>query len=289
MRPSTHGRLPTFLFIGADKTGSTWLFDLLRSHPQVFVPPAKDVYFFDRFYNKGLAWYASLFRSAPDGVAAVGELSHDYLYSAAAAERIAADLPGVRLIVFLRDPVERCFSEYLYLRRSGLTRAPFREAVERFPEIVEHSRYARHLRTYLRLFDADRIGIFFYEHLRADPERFARCVLEFVGVDWHAGLDVERNSRPAGVGRCALAARLARESAQVVRRLGAPGLVGRVKHSRVARLLYRAYDDGSRPRLSDTDRLHLERALAADVAALRELLPTDAPAWIGRSEKRAFA
>ena len=87
-------RLPTFLFVGADKCGSTWLFKVLQQHPQCFVPAAKDIYFFDRYYGRGLQWYASFFSSAPRSARAIGELSHDYLYSEQAAERIASTLPA---------------------------------------------------------------------------------------------------------------------------------------------------------------------------------------------------
>jgi len=116
---------PTFLFIGPDKSGSTWLYEVLRQHAQCFVPPVKDIYFFDRYYERGLDWYFRFFEAAPPGTLAAGELSHDYLFSSAAAERIAQDLPGVKLITSLRDPAERTFSHYLYMIRSGRTRLDF--------------------------------------------------------------------------------------------------------------------------------------------------------------------
>ena len=53
-RPVTR---PNFLFIGPDKTGSSWMFHILSRHPDCFVPVAKDIYFFDRYYSKGMGWY----------------------------------------------------------------------------------------------------------------------------------------------------------------------------------------------------------------------------------------
>ena len=91
---------PNFLFIGPDKTGSSWLYQILRGHPECHVPELKDIYFFDRFYARGLDWYLSLFDSAAPGARAVGELSHDYLFSPAAAERIA------------KEPVEKIAEDF---------------------------------------------------------------------------------------------------------------------------------------------------------------------------------
>src|SRR5262249_315268 len=144
---------PNFLFIGADKSGSTWLFHVLRQHPGCFVPPAKDIYYFDRHYARGPRWYASFFEP-PNAATAVGGLADDFLFSEVAAERIHRDLPGVKLIAFLRHPVERTFSEYLYLVRSGLAGGrTFREVADLHPELLDHSRYARHLPAYLDRFD----------------------------------------------------------------------------------------------------------------------------------------
>ena len=58
---------PNFLFIGAAKTGSSWLYEIMLQHPEIFVPRIKDPYFFDRFYEKGLDWYLRLFAQAPPG------------------------------------------------------------------------------------------------------------------------------------------------------------------------------------------------------------------------------
>jgi hypothetical protein len=271
--------LPTFLFIGADKTGSTWLHRILLAHPQCFVPACKDIYFFDRYYDRGLEWYSSFFSKAPPDARAIGELSHDYLYSEPAAERIATLLPGVRLVVFLRNPVERTFSEYLYLVRSGLTRLPFREALEEFPEAVDHSRYGQHLEPYLDRFDRSRIATFLTEDLRADPRAFAARVFEHLGLDFVGQLAYEDHVLPAGRPRNAVLARLARGASTLTRDLGFPGLVGRVKESRLAGLLYVPYAESERPRLSDSDRDWLWAQLGDDVPRLEQLLGRDLHCW----------
>jgi hypothetical protein len=273
-------RLPNFLFIGADKAGSTWLFNALRQHPDCFVPACKDIYFFDRYYDRGLEWYASFFDAAPDDAVAVGELSHDYLYSDAAAERIARDLPGVKLVVFLRDPVSRAFSEYLYLVRSGLTRdLGVRAAFTKDGKAIEHSRYARHLPRYLERFPEGQIGIFYYDLLEQQPTELARRVFAFLGMQPLAGVDYDARVLGAARPRSRAFARAARAGANVARTLGFPTIVGRVKSSRVTKVLYAEYGEEERPRPSEEESDWLHGLLDPDLADLERLLGTSFEHW----------
>ena len=89
-------RLPNLLYIGSDKAGSTWLYQLFRTHPEIYVPAIKDLYFFDRYYGRGFEWYASFYTGWADETYGV-EVCHDYLRSEAAAARIGSlePMPGV--------------------------------------------------------------------------------------------------------------------------------------------------------------------------------------------------
>lgn len=271
---------PNFLYIGPDKSGSTWLYEVLLRHPEVFVPPVKDIYFFDRYYDRGPGWYEKFFSAAPPSARAVGELSHDYLFSPEAARRISTDLPGVRLLTSLRDPVERTFSQYLYLRSSGLTRAPFREALTRFPELIDNSRYADHLAVYLDLFPRDRIRILFFEDMVSDPEAFAAQVFSFLDVSPAVDAVVREQVLAASRPRSFLAARLAKGGATLARRLGMPGLVGAVKGGAVRRILYAPYRSGERPTLDPGDRERLIETYRDGIERLADLTGRDLTGWL---------
>jgi hypothetical protein len=273
-------QLPNFLFIGADKAGSTWLFRVLQKHPQCFVPPCKDIYFFDRFYSRGLRWYTSFFQTVPPSARAVGELSHDYLYSDKAADRIASTLPGVKLLVFLRHPVERAFSEYLYLVRSGLARPnKLRETLSANSDPIEHSRYAQHLPRYIDRFPTDQIGIFEYEDLSTDPVAFAAAIYSFLGVDHADTIDYHERVLPAARPRSTVLARGAKVGATLTRTAGFPGIVGRVKSSRLTRTLYAPYTEQNRPTLQPEDRQWLHAKLDPDVVELESLLGRSFSRW----------
>jgi hypothetical protein len=244
------------------------------------VPGCKDIYFFDRFYNRGLDWYASFFDAAPPEALAVGELSHDYLYSDAAAERIASTLPETRLIVFLRHPVERTFSEYLYLVRSGLARPDnLRATLAANPEPIEHSQYARHLPRYLERFPTEQIGIFEYDDLARDPAGFASAIFAFLGLGGVPAINYHERVLSAARPRSGVVARGVRAGATLARAAGFPGIVGRVKSSSLTRALYVPYSDQNRPRLKPDEREWLHAELDPDIDQLESLLGRSFSHW----------
>jgi hypothetical protein len=174
-------QLPNFLYIGPDKCGSTWIHRVLSGHPDVFFPVVKDIYFFDKNYHRGRDWYLSFFKNAKTEKIR-GEVSHDYLYSKDAMRRIHRDLPDVRLMVCLREPVERAFSAYLYLIKHGMTRSDFSEAIGRFPHLLEQSQYAKYLGPYLERFGKHKMLIGVFDELQDNPEAFADKMFKFLDI-----------------------------------------------------------------------------------------------------------
>lgn len=143
-RPTASGRmLPTFLIAGAARCGTTSMFGALSQHPAIgnpFLPWMREVHFFDNKYDRGLAWYQSHFplRARMERAArAVGakapqafESGIYYMFHPLAPERIKRDLPDVKLLVLLRDPVERAFSSHAYSVAAGCEMETFERALE---------------------------------------------------------------------------------------------------------------------------------------------------------------
>ncbi len=111
--------LPNFIVIGPGKTGTTWLYQCLAAHPGIkLARNTKETVFFADYYDRGLGWYEKFFEGL-DGAAAIGEVSNTYFFTPEAPARIAAAVPKVKLIAFLRNPVERVVSLYLFRLRNG--------------------------------------------------------------------------------------------------------------------------------------------------------------------------
>jgi hypothetical protein len=141
-RPLRHARmLPGFLIVGTQRAGTSSMFEILRQHPAVFsaVMPRKEVHYFDLFYSRGPGWYQCHFpltartrlSARGTGAAAVAfEATPSYMFHPLAAERIRRDLPGVRLLVMLRDPVTRAYSAHVMNVGRGYETEPFERALE---------------------------------------------------------------------------------------------------------------------------------------------------------------
>jgi hypothetical protein len=130
---SESGALPGFLIIGAQKCGTTSLYDLLTRHPHVERAALKEVHYFDHHFDKGIEWYRLQFplpKRKGQRKLITGEATPNYLFYPDAASRAAKVVPQARLIVLLRNPVDRAYSHYHHQIRKGRETLGFEEAIE---------------------------------------------------------------------------------------------------------------------------------------------------------------
>lgn len=271
---------PGFLYLGPDKSGSTWLYEVLMQHPECYVAPCKDIYYFDQYYNRGMAWYESFFKNVPEDVMAVGELSHGYLFSEDAADRIKKDLPNVQLMATLRNPIERSFSHYLYLLSSGLVTGSFEEVLEARPGVVRSSLYAKPVAFYLEKFGKEQLHILLFDDLKKDPKAFAEHVFGILGLSSVDNIDYNKKVRAARRSRNALVAKLAKRTAVLARDMGFARLVGAVKRGPVPRLLYSDFKKEERPVMAMETRKMLAGRFRPDVLELEKLLGVSLSHWL---------
>ena len=230
--------MPDFLYIGPPKAGSTWLYELLRPHPDVCVPALKDLYYFDRYYDRGNQWYRSQFSVIKPGVL-TGEICHDYLYSDVACERIAADAPKTKIITILRDPVDRAISHYKYSYRFGHVAGDFFQACKQNPLILECGMYGKYLSHYFSVFPPSQMGVFFFDRLKHDPEGLAEQILTYLGLSSVTANSANKRVNAEAVPRFRAAAKLAKMGSGVLRSLGWTSILGVGKRSKMlSRLLY---------------------------------------------------
>jgi hypothetical protein len=193
--------LPTFLLIGAMKSGTTTLQQYLVRHPQVFMCSPKEPNFFNDHWHRGVDWYERLFARAGDAVAR-GEASVRYTNFPSGPEcpaRIASVLPGVRLLFLARDPVERIRSHYLHEVAALRERRPFAEAVAENPIYLDYSRYAMQLQRYLDHLPREQLLVLRAEDLFRAPLEVLGEVYRFLGVDpsWRPSGPTRRDNETA--------------------------------------------------------------------------------------------
>lgn len=177
------GRVGLF-HLGPPKTGTTWLYQCLREHPGISAPRTDTVHFFDMHFHRGEAWYHQQFGSAE------GTLRFDptpaYICSPRAPGRIARYNPDAKLIVCLRNPVDRAFSHWWHLKKSGATSLGFEDVLVNYNSYatwLEHGFVAIGLERIVELFGRERLHVMDFDEMRRNPADEYRAVCEFAGID----------------------------------------------------------------------------------------------------------
>lgn len=223
---------PDFLVVGAQRCGTTSLFRALEQHPQVVRPTLnKGINYFDMNYDRGERWYRSHFplefaarrskrRQLPT---ATFEASGYYMFHPLAPDRIARDLPDVKIVAMLRDPVERAYSAWKHESARGFDQMSFEEAVARESERTAGERermlgepkfqsvayrhhsytarghYSAQLRRFYDLFPASSIHVVYSEAFFAEPAHEFDQLANFLSIKPAVGLTFDQhNARPSG-------------------------------------------------------------------------------------------
>ncbi len=282
--------LPNFLCIGAQRAGTTWLHRILASHPQIYVPTRrKEVHFFDWYYDRGIEWYGKFFLAGSQSHRhrAVGEVTPDYLYEDMCPARIRGILPDVKLIVILRNPVDRAYSHYRMVLRDGIFTHTFEEVVYGGrkligKEIIERGYYSRFIERYLRFFQLDRLLILIFERAVQDPVGTKRHLASFLGLDARLfPSDIGRvRINPVNMPKARRAYAFAKKSAEKLRQLDSDWMVNLAKRMGIQRLFGVT---GEFPPLGEEVRAHLTDLYRGDIQRLESMLQLDLAEWYNGS------
>lgn len=193
--------LPSFLIIGAQKSGTSWLHQMLLQHPEIYMPD-KEIHFFDKGYNfrRGKKWYSTFFEGADDNQL-IGEKTPDYFWTNGLGaedhlpnvhENIYDVLPDVKLIVSLRNPVDRAVSAVKHIIRSGrvhpkysidsLLKGDKQDLVEGHG-VLEYGYYYEHLSSYLNYFKRSQILVLIFEEdIKQYPSQGLKKICNFLEI-----------------------------------------------------------------------------------------------------------
>ena len=174
-----------FVGIGAQKAATTWIYQMLDAHPEVCMAEGKEVHYFSRFFDKGNEWYESKFNHCKEDSLKKGEISASYLSSINTPKRIHDYNPDMKLIVSLRNPVDRAVShiKHLYSKDRISRGTSLEKVLKEHPEIVKNGLYGKHLSCYLDYFDEDQILVIKFKNIKKSPERVVKEIYNFINVD----------------------------------------------------------------------------------------------------------
>ena len=315
-------REPNFFIVGAPKAGTTSLYHYLDQHPDIYMSPIKEPSHFSyevhseklepgiraraieleknvREYIHGpmehklsggvvTEWsdYLRLFAAATTQ-RAVGEASVNYLSSKSAPGAIASRFPDARILMVLRSPVERAFSQYLHFVSDGLVTQTFRDYLRsslrrseegrgicNYEPFLEMGFYAEQVQRYFEHFPREQIRIWFYEEKKGHPREFLREVLEFLEVDGTFSPDTSKRYHQPHITR-------AIKLSQTLRRLGLWQMFKRVTPASIKPFVRNAvYRRTGSVTMEPADRLLLLDLYRGDIRLLEAILNRDLGTWL---------
>lgn len=196
-------KLPNFLIIGGVASGTTFLHKALSNHYQIFLTdinnPEPNFFHFSQKYEKGMNWYSSTWFDEVTNEIAIGDHSSLIFTSALALKRLKKELPNIKVIICLRNPMERTWANYRYTLLNGLEKWSFKKAIRneairtskltgKWREVkpfsyIERSMYSKYINLVYELYDKSNILILKSESLNSEFDENMRIVLNFLGVD----------------------------------------------------------------------------------------------------------
>jgi hypothetical protein len=284
--------LPNFFIVGAAKAGTTSLHAYLKQHPDVFMSQRKEPHYFATFEMRpefdnftrpirDSVSYQNLFLGS-EGFKAVGEASPSYLCDKNAATLIKSAVPNAKIIISLRNPVQRAYSHYLMEYRAGRERLPFAEALEKDQrrsekgwgtsfEYIELGLYAGQVERFLSCFGQRNVLVILFEELVQDTTTVMNEVAGFLGIDPArfppSTFEQAHNSFEASRGALARALLRCRPV-----RIWSKRLVPQQMRDAAKRLLFVRAE---KPRLDDEIQQSLAERFDSDIEQLERLLRRD--------------
>ena len=287
-----------FLIVGAEKSGTTWLADMLRQHPRVFIPAQKELHYFNsrldeapelENYNvtKPLEWYLEFYRPAPPG-RTLGEACPAYLWDESAAQRIRAFNPDVRILMILRNPVERFLSAWRYARQRGTVTATDLSTVQKKYRLflLDRGLYFQQVKRYLDRFPRGQVKICWFDDLRRDSRALLLDAERFLGLDPFVPQNVDEESNVTAAPRYPALSRTFASVRLFTRKYKLTWLIELTRKLGLADLFTKMRDQNkSQPKATRADdnvqfdRAWLNDFYAEDISNLETLLNVDLSKW----------
>lgn len=290
-----------FVGIGAEKSATRWIAKCLLEHPEVSLgsePGGSEIFFFNEFdphllqqknpkYAWGIDWYLSHFDLSQKAVKK-GEISPTYLYSKKTAKRIKKHFPDIKIIVSLRDPVERSFSQYLHDQKIGIMRPmSFKKALKKNKTYIEKSLYFKHLKNYYEIFGPDKIRTVLVDDIEKDAQKTISKIYKFLDLkntafepmSLYQKQNVYRKARLQSLNYLLIHAEY------VLKRFGLAGFVRLLENLGVRKIFYNFSAQVNtksvfeKPKLDKKAAKKLYLKFKKDIEELEKLIKRDLSAW----------
>ncbi len=298
--------LPNFLIVGAAKAGTTSLYNYLKQHPEIFMSPVKEPHFFSFIdikpdfkgpydqktnekeiisdYNE----YKGLFKNVTNEKA-IGECSNSYLFLKNTEQNIKKYIPHCKIIIILRNPIERAYSHYLQFVMLGQEDLTFEAAMEKEEvrkklnwrwhyQLVGQGLYYHQVKRYLDRFGLGNVKIHLFEELKQDPEALMKKIFQFLCVDRNFTPEFDKIYNKTGLPKNLFLHKFLRQS-NFIKEMTRPFTTSRVRKKIYSFLSYINYEYERNPLMNEETRRYLINIFRDDCLKLQELINIDLSVW----------
>jgi hypothetical protein len=233
--------LPNILFIGPMKAGTTWVHEYLSYREDICLPDkTKEVFYFDKFYLKGMNWYSKHFKHYDSNMhRKIVEVAPSLFHNIESPSRVSNDLGRIKLIIIRRDPIKRSWSHFNHVARYETATFSFNDALDKYPEILSASQYEEHIRRWSKI--NPEIHILNFSDLQKNPKVFVEKLCKAMEIPYAPiPHDLKKAVNKSSRSYNAFAARYARKTSYFLRKYRLYKLINIFKKIGLRNLLYGA-------------------------------------------------
>lgn len=282
--------MPNFIGIGAQKCATTWIYEILRDHPQVSLSHKKEIDYFSYHFDHGIQWYQ---RNFPDSAQTkiVGEISPSYFHEPAVPERVKSQCPDAKLILSLRDPLQRAISNHKHEVRVNHFEGDdlsFEAGMANNPMYIEQGLYAKHYSRWCDYFTDDQILVVFFEDIVKDRHQVAKRIYRYLEIDdTHRSSAIDNRSNPGHVNRFSGLEKFRNNLHHGAKSIGLDSLWNLAGKSGLKWLYGRINKlpaDALIPPIKDATKKELRTLFAQDNRQLMSIIEPPYPEWLNQDD-----
>ena len=280
---------PNFFIVGSPKSGTTSLYEYLKDVPGIYMSPEKEPKYFHKKNSelnlKGISdesKYLKLFKNVKDEKV-IGEASPTYLIDPESAELIQKFNPESKIIIILREPVDKAFSQYLLRVSNGKETRSFKEVIasrmntktgglREYDLCIDPGLYYNQVKKYLDVFGSGKVKIIIFEEFVKEPIKTVKEVLEFIGIDAEPSKKVGKAFNPYGAPRGKIGKKIL--ASKTIKKISTKIIPQTLRWKVRGKILIKKDE---KPKLSKEDRLVLENFYRNDINELKNLIKTKLP------------
>ncbi|MEZ9551892.1 sulfotransferase domain-containing protein [Vibrio breoganii] len=272
--------LPNFIVVGAQRCGTTWLYDSLKSQQSVYLPlERKELHFFDDNFAKGIEWYENYYKNVNDETH-IGDITPKYMYDLSCAKKIRDTLGQVKIVIMLRNPVDRLVSHFgLAVRDRGYDPDGLNNFISNNPDAIERGMYYEQVKNYYEVFGQENVYLIKFDDIRKNQRVVLDNLSKFLGFKYESFTGKAKNNNDSYIPRWQWGYAKSKQLADALRRQGFDSLVESFKNSGFNKMFGRS---NNKIAIDPKIKVEYQDVFKQDILNTMELTGLDLKDWLNK-------